>query len=175
MDTTDFIATLALITSVVSLTYTMVVDHRRPRLKVRGGIMHVVSRSPVCVDQSGPFFSIRATNVGPGRVNVTGVGLTHRCRLKRWYRRWIKRDAAEGAVLDALPESPNHLPMWLEVGESLVLFYPPESGMLDEHEMFDCLYIYDSLGGRHWAQKGVFHSARADFARTEERESVADR
>lgn len=67
-------------------------------------------------------------------------------------------------VLGTLPESPNQLPMWLEVGESLNLFYPPDSDMLNKDEMFDCFYMHDSLGGEHWAQNGVFDAARASLA-----------
>lgn len=165
MEPTDFIALLALITSVVALTYTFVVDRRRPRLKVRGDIIHVFARSPIHVEQQGPYFSITATNLGPGRVSVRGVVLTHRSRLKRWYRRRIKKNSVQGAVLDALPESPNQIPMWLEVGESLNLFYPPDGEMLEKNEMFDCFYIHDSLGGEHWAQKSVFDAARKSLAK----------
>ena len=92
MDTTDFIATLALVASVASLTYTFVVDRRRPRLKVRGNIVHVIERSPVHVERQGPYFSITATNLEPGRVSVRGVGLMHRGRLKRCYQRYIKKN-----------------------------------------------------------------------------------
>jgi len=164
MSATDFIATLALITAVASLTYTMVVDRRRPRLKVRGAIVHIFDRSPVHVDRHGPYFDISATNHGPGRISVRGVGLTHRGRIKRWYRRFIKGDNVQGAVLNALPDSPNQLPMWLEVGESLTLFYPPDSDILKENEIFDCFYLHDSLGGQHWAQKGVFVEMRESLA-----------
>lgn len=174
MDATDFIATLALVTSVASLTYTMVVDRRRPRLKVRGNIIRVFERSPNHVAQQGPYFCIAATNLGPGRVCVRGVALTHRGRLKRWYRSYIKKNVVQGAVLDALPESPNQLPLWLEVGESLSLFYPPDSDMLSKHEMFDCFYMHDSLGGQHWAQKDVFDDARESQAKSNPLDKESD-
>lgn len=164
MNTTDFIATLALVTSVAALTYTIIVDRRRPRLRVHGRIIHVFDRSPIHVKQRGPYFAISATNMGPGRVLVKGVGLTHRSRMRRWYRRAVKGDTIQGAVLEALRESPNQLPLWLDIGESLDLFYPPDSEMLEEHEKFDCFYLYDSLGSWHWAPKGVFADARSSLA-----------
>ena len=162
MDITEAIATLALITSVVALTYTVVVDRRRPRLKVTAGILHVFDRSPIEVRQSGPYFSISATNLGPGRVSVLGVGLAYRNPVRRWYRQHIQKNLTQGAVMDALPESPNQLPTWLDVGESLNLFFPPDS-------LYDCFYLWDSLGGKHWVPKGVFDSARASRDRADER------
>ena len=159
MDTTDFIATFALITSVASLTYTWAVDRRRPRLKVRGDIVNVFDRSPVRVEQQGPYFNITATNLGPGRIRVMGVGLTHRSWLKRRYRRYIKKDNIQGVVMDALPESPNQLPIWLEVGETRNLFHLHDSEILNKHDM------YDSLGGEHWAQKAVFSRLRESLAK----------
>ena len=165
MDLTDFIATLALITSVVSLTYTIIVDKRKPRLKVRGDIRVVIERGSDGGRQRGSYFSIHATNHGPERVNVMGVGLTHRSRLKRWFRRVIRKDETQGALLEASPESPHQLPMWLGIGETLTLFYPENSEFLQENELFDCFYLYDSLGGNHWAPKGVFRSARETLER----------
>ena len=164
MNTTDFIATFALVISVVSITYTIVVDRRRPRLKVYGNVIHVFERSPTRVNQQGPYFSINATNFGPGRVCVQGVGLMHRSGLKRWYRRVIKKKDVRAVVVDTLPESPHQLPKWLEVGESVTLFYPTDSDMLNEQELFDCFYIYDSLQGNHWPPKGVFDAARTSLA-----------
>lgn len=157
LEPSDFIAILALVTSVISITYTVIVDKRRPKLKVSGDIRIVIVPG---VGQQGSFFAIHATNHGPGRVNVLGVGLTHRSRLKRWYRRTIKRDETQAGLFETSPESPNQLPMWLEVGDRLTLFYPEDSNVLEESEIFDCLYLYDSLGGKHWAQKDVFKSAR---------------
>lgn len=157
---TDIIALLALVTSVVSLTYTMIVDRRRPKLQVRGKITREYIRSPLEVKLGSSYFNIRATNLGPGRVCVNGIVLSHRNALKRLYRRYILKNSTEGMVLEALPKSPDQLPNWLEMGESLSLFYPKESDMLEEHEMFDCFYLLDSLGGKHWAQKRVFEEAR---------------
>ena len=164
MSTADFIATIALITSVVSLTYTFVVNRRRPRLKVYGNIVHVFEHLPTQLKKQGPYFSISATNLGPGRVFVKGLCLTHRGRLKRWYRRVVKRDTVRGFVLDAHHESPDQFPKWLEVGESIELLYSADSGMMDEDDMYDCFYVHDSLGGNHWAPKGVFVAARESLA-----------
>lgn len=166
MDTTDFIAILALVTSVASLMYTIVVDRRRPKLQVTGAIIQIYDQSPIEVRQHGPYFNIRATNHGPGRVRVTGVCLTHRSRLRRLFRQYIKKDLKQGVVFVASPESPNKLPKWLEVGESLDLLYPGNAEMLQENDQFDCFYLNDSIGGKHWAQKRVFDMARKDLAQT---------
>lgn len=77
-------------------------------------------------------------------------------------------------VLDPLAESPDTLPKWLEVGESLTLFYPPDTDMLQEHELFDCFYLFDSVGGRHWAPKRVFEKARESRARLDQMNDIAD-
>lgn len=162
MELSDFIAALALVTSVVSITYTMVVDRRRPRLEVWGGIKVVIVPG---VGKQGSYFSISATNHGPGRINVLGVALTRRNRLTRWYRRVVKKDGTQGLLVNTSPESPHTLPMWLEVGESLTLFYPKDGDyIVEENEMFDCFYVYDSLGGHHWSEKGVFKRARESLA-----------
>ena len=174
MEITDLIAILALVTSVVSITYTIVVDRRKPKLQVRGNIVHVFGRSPLAVQQHGPFFSISATNLGPGRVRVTGITLTHRSGLKRLYRRYIKNDTTQGTVLDTSDESPDKLPKWLEVGESLTLFYPADTDMLQENELFDSFHLYDSIGGTHWAPKRVFEKARQGQARLNEMNDMED-
>lgn len=160
MEVTDLIATLALVASVVSLTYTIVVDRRHPRMEVRGSIIYQIDRSISGVFKQGPFFSVSATNRGPGRVLAEGMALSYRSPLKRWYNRKIKKSDRQGVVLEALPTSPNQLPKWLEVGESLILLYPSDSEMMQESAIFDCLYLYDSLGNRHWAQRHLFESAR---------------
>lgn len=174
METTDFIATLALVTSVVSLTYTVVVDRRRPKLHVMGNIMHEFHRSPIGASQHGPYFCIRATNLGPARVLVNGVCLTHRSGIKRLYRKYVKDDVTRGLVLDTLAESPDKLPKWLEVGETVCLFYPPDAKMLQESEMFDCFYLFDSVGGTHWAPKRVFEKARKSLTGVDANHDVGD-
>ena len=160
MSVTDVIAISALVTSVISLTYTIIVDRRRPKLQVWGGINLMFENVGDRRRHTGSYFAIRATNLGPGRVNVLGVGLTHRSRAKRWWRRVIRRDQTQGALVDALPESPNQLPMWLDVGQQLIVLYPKDSEFLEESDTYDCFYLFDSLGGNHWAPKGVFKSAR---------------
>ena len=160
MDVTDSIAMLALVASVISLTYTITVDQRRPRMKVRGDVIYIFDRGRSDVTQQGPYFSISATNHGPGRVRAVGVGLTFRNPVKRWYEKFVKDNSVRGAVLEALAISPDHLPKWLEVGESLTLLYPSDGELLQENTIFDCLYIHDSLGKLHWAQPRVFASAR---------------
>lgn len=174
METTDFIATLALVTSVVSLTYTIVVDRRRPRLRVIGNIILGFHRSPVGAKQHGPYFSISATNLGPGRVRVDGVCLTHRSGVKRLYRKFVKNDVTRGVVLDTLAESPDKLPKWLEVGETVSLYYPPDGDMMQENEIFDCFYLFDSVGGTHWAPKRVFEKARKSLAGVDDRNDVGN-
>lgn len=136
--------------------------------------MHIFDRSPLAVQHHGPYFSINATNLGPGRVCVQGVGLSHRNVLRRLYRQYIRKDLTRGVVLDALPESSDKLPKWLEVGESLSLFYPLDSDILQEHEAFDCLYLFDSIGGEHWAQKRVFEEARENLTQPDQISGVAD-
>ena len=160
MELSDFIASLALITSVIALTYTILVDRRRPRLEVAGGIKWVFEGVPPNRRQTGTYFAIDATNLGPGRIYVLGVGLTHRSRFRRWYRRAIQKERTIGVLMDTAPESPQKLPIWLEVGERVMLFYPEDTEVLEENELFDCFYLYDSLGGKHWAPKGVFKEAR---------------
>lgn len=170
MQTSDFIAILALITSVVSITYTIVVDRRRPRLQVRGDIIDIFDRSPTGVNRHGPYFSISATNHGPGRVRVVGVAIARKGRFRKRLKRLFGKAETEAAILDALPESPNQLPMWLEVGESLTLLYPADAEIVTQTD-FDRLYLYDSIGGQHWSQRRVFSAARASLARRSDRES----
>lgn len=164
LTTTDFIATLALVTSVVSLTYTIVVDRRKPRLSVFGNIVHLVSRDPDASGLQGLYFQVVATNHGPGRIRVDGMGLRFRSRIRRLWRKFIVRNITEAVVIDTSPNSPHQLPRWLDVGDSLTLLYPSDSEFLEESKIFDCFYLYDSLGNNHWPPRGVFNLARESRA-----------
>lgn len=172
MDTTEVIATLALVVSVVSMTYTVVVDRRRPRLRVVAGIIDIVIPETDHAEGSvdGPFFRVEATNLGPGRVQVQGVALWIRNFWRRWWFVWIRKISTQAAVICSMPESPDRLPRWLEVGESLTLLYPADSDMITnyrspEHPYYDCLYLYDTLGRRHWAESGVFDKVGESLSR----------
>jgi hypothetical protein len=166
MQTSDFIAILALITSVVSITYTVIVDRRRPKLRVRGAIVHLYDRAPGHVERHGPYFSVSATNHGPGRVCVNGLAVARKGRIRKWLKRILKRTETEGVVLDPLANSPNRLPKWLEVGESLTLLYPADGDLVAQTD-FDRLCLFDSIGGQHWSQRKVFVAARESLAKGE--------
>lgn len=160
----EAIATLALITSVVSLTYTIVVDHRRPRIEVKAKISYVMSEKEER-GIGGPYFAVLATNHGPGKVLAQGMALSRRSVIKRWYHKHVRKDQVRGWVHWIPPESPHQLPMWLEVGQAITLQFPADTSIVQNPEIFDCLYIYDSLGRRHWAQRKAFETARKELAR----------
>lgn len=160
MDTSDWIAIVALAISTLSVGYTIAVDRRRPRVRVRADMIYIFERGTNHMNRRGPFFMIKATNFGPGRVCLHGIGLTHRSRLRRMFRKYFKSDTTQATILDPMHDSPGQLPAWLDVGQTLQLQYPSDSEFLEESEIYDCLYIYDSLGGEHWAPKNVFRNAR---------------
>ena len=167
MSLTDFIATLALVTSFCALTYTIIVDRRTARLKVYADIRSIIqgvfgeNRREV----TGTYFMISITNRGPGRIHVTGLGIEPRSPIARlWFQRVRKKAVGGGRIIDFLPEG-QQLPFWLEVAESATLILPTNSELLtaeynDQYPHLDNIVLYDSLGKRHNAQRHAIRDAR---------------
>ena len=157
---TELIALLALVTAVVSITYTIGVDRRRPRIEVTANLSEMYHfGSTTKVLSEGPYFCVFATNCGPGRAFAKCVYLGYRSRYKRWYLGRLRQKPIKGAVIQALSESPDQLPKWLDVGETVTLVYSVQKGPLQLAHKYDCLYVLDSLGREHWAQKRVLKTA----------------
>ena len=142
------------------MTYTVVVDRRKPKLKVHADIRTAYFGVQ---GTQGPYFVIRATNHGPGRIHVEDTTMATRSWLLRWYKRQFNKDNTRAIFMNAAPESPDRTPKWLDVGESLTLFYPQITKIVMQ-EQYDGLYLSDSLGCKHWCQKDVFKKARESLA-----------